>query len=405
MVISTSDQCDTFQVSIPDPLTSSISDIIRGTTTTIQFTGTSPAGNGEKIVISGVTTQQGEPGTTDQSYNGTYYIKYFEGDYELYTDSALTTPWDTTGYWPVTDPTNGTITWGHGEDLDAIHVADGVCVVYSSEAGKLYRSTDLINWTSFSVGGPYGVNDIYFGSVLSAATDTLASGEFEVVLNDDGSITFPTKTFKNWEDINETGPTLQLGNDPTSQVLITGPAPTDSNADARRLVIQGQQGYGGEGNSKGEGGDVYIWAGSGGDGGSLSNRGGGGDVKLRGGYGGTEGGYIRLESGDAQATNGTGGFLDLNAGNGVGTGGYGGDVNIRAGQGEVSTDRHGEVMVETYGGTWYFRKDGKLESPAGGDVGAELIGNGGFDGNNSQYTLYTDFHGTQTGGADNLTGL
>lgn len=190
MVISTSDQCDTFQVSIPDPLTSIIDDIIRGTTTIIEFTGATPAGDGEKIVISGVTTQEGNPGETDQSYNGTYYIKYNAGDYELYTDSALTTPWNTTTYWPVNTNT-GTITWGHGEDLDSIAIGDGVCVVYSGEADKLYRSTDLINWTAFSINGTYGVDDIYYGTRTTTTSNTLVNGDQEFTLNTDGSVTFP----------------------------------------------------------------------------------------------------------------------------------------------------------------------------------------------------------------------
>ncbi len=222
---------------------------------------------------------------------------------------------------------------------------------------------------------------------------SLINGSNQVVLEADGSLTFPTKTFKNWNDVNETGPTLQLGNDPASQVLITGPAPNNTYWDAQRIVIQGQQGYGGENNDKGEGGDVYIWAGSGGDGGSLQPRGDGGDVKLRGGLGGNNGGYIRIESGDAQAASGTGGFLDLNAGNAGTTGGTGGNVNINAGGGNsvggnVNIDAGqgdnlfggsvnisagygpteiGSVNIETGTGNWSFKPDGSF-SISGSEV-------------------------------------
>lgn len=201
-------------------------------------------------------------------------------------------------------------------------------------------------------------------AVTSVNGDSLINGSNEAVLNSDGSITLPTLTTVNWEDGTLSGPTLQMGNDPTvTEVVITGPTPTNDYSSARRLIIQGQQGFGGEGNSKGEGGDVYIWAGSGGDGGAIDPRGDGGDVKLRAGQGGNNGGYIRLESGDALAENGTGGFLDLNAGNASNTGGYGGHVNIRAGNGAGDGSLTGgnvRVYTNSGGGTWEFKPDGSF---------------------------------------------
>ena len=212
--------------------------------------------------------------------------------------------------------------------------------------------------------------DLYNTAASGGTGDSLVNGLNEVVLEADGSISFPTLSTINWEDGTLTGPTLQMGNDPTvTEVVITGPTPTNSYSSARRLIIQGQQGFGGENNSKGEGGDVYIWAGSGGDGGAIDPRGDGGDVKLRGGHGGIDGGYIRLESGDAQAENGQGGFLDLNAGNGYATGSNGGNVNIRAG---VGNQQDGQVSItgrqtniNTDGGTWNFDSNGSLSSPNG----------------------------------------
>jgi len=281
---------------------------------------------------------------------------------------------------------------------------------YTGDNGTTY-TYDGVKWVGRAAGGAAGTNSLQNGSYtvqvdvdghlvlpigsiikdtngdpVGVASDILTNGSNQVVLEADGSITFPTKTFKNWQDINETGSTLQLGNNPASQVLITGPEPTNTYSSAQRLVIQGQQGYGGENNSKGEGGDVYIWAGSGGDPGSIDPRGDGGDVKLRGGLGGNNGGYVRIESGDAQADNGYGGFLDLNAGNGGATGGTGGNVNINAGggnsvggnvnisagQGDNSTGGDvyinagygptsgGKVAIETGNGYWQFKPDGSF---------------------------------------------
>jgi hypothetical protein len=231
-------------------------------------------------------------------------------------------------------------------------------------------ATQVANRWSFKGNGdlqlPVGgdIVDSTGTSVLGGSGDRLVNGSNEAILNSDGSITFPTLSTINWEDTTLTGPTLQMGNDPTvNETVITGPTPTNDYSSASRVVIQGQQGFGGENNNKGEGGDVYIWAGSGGDAGSLSPRGDGGDVKLRGGFGGLNGGYIRLESGDAQAENGTGGFLDLNAGNALNTGGYGGHVNIRAGNGSGD----GAVTGGTVGiytnngfGDWKFKPDGSF---------------------------------------------
>lgn len=235
-------------------------------------------------------------------------------------------------------------------------------------------------------------------SVVSGASDRLVEGSNQVVLEADGSITFPTKTFKNWNDVDETGPTLQIGNDPTSQVLVTGPTPTNDNPNAQRLVIQGQQGYGGEDNNKGEGGDVYIWAGSGGDSGSVYPRGDGGDVKLRGGHGGNNGGYIRIESGDAQAENGIGGFVDINAGNASNTNGTGGSININAGSGAItggdinitsgpSSLTPGNVYVTTGNGGWQFKNDGS------------------FSLNFNEVHVATNNWGTTVGGGTGATGV
>lgn len=193
----------------------------------------------------------------------------------------------------------------------------------------------------------------------SSTTSRLVNGLKEAVLNSDGSITLPTMSTLDWDRRTLTGPTLQMGNDPTvADVVITGPTPNQANPNAVRLIIQGQEGFELPQAGGAEGGDVYIWAGHGGEGNSYSGN--GGDVKLRGGIGGTSGGYIRLESGNANAANGYGGFLDLNAGNATNSSGTGGNVNIRAGAGTLTS---GTVNINTNNKQWVFAPDGSLTLP------------------------------------------
>lgn len=142
-------------VSLPNPYTSTIIDIARnesgaGLPTTIDFTGGSiPYGDGEKITISGVTSATENGSTTEQSYNGSYYIKNNAGSYELYTDQACTQPWDTSTYWPISNDT-GTLTWSHGEYLDALGYANGHFYVGNDDE-QLFKSefdnSGNLTWT------------------------------------------------------------------------------------------------------------------------------------------------------------------------------------------------------------------------------------------------------------------
>lgn len=199
-------------------------------------------------------------------------------------------------------------------------------------------------------------------------------GGHQWTFTETGSLQLPYLVNTGWnESYSLDGPTLRLGgeNDPNEQVIITGPIPNNDSPSAQRLVIQGQVGYGGEGNNKGEGGDVYIWAGVGGAGGALAPQAGGGDVKVRGGQGGS-GGYVKVEGGDATGASGTGGAIEITAGsNPNATGGNGGDVLITAGSGNVGAGgNNGEVHVYTNGTTnhWYFDNGGTLHLPTGGDI-------------------------------------
>jgi hypothetical protein len=182
-------------VTIPNPYTASINDIVRnasgdGLPTTITFTvvtGNGPAADGEKIIISGVTSQP-EGGTTEQSYNGTYYIKNNNGSYELYRNPELTQPWDTSTYWPVNTDT-GTLTWSHGTWLDAAGVS-GDFVFVGNDDEQVFRSADFgLTWTQEQdVTGRY-FNDFAYGTFGSGGSlNELVNGAHTVVLDADGNL-------------------------------------------------------------------------------------------------------------------------------------------------------------------------------------------------------------------------
>ena len=214
-----------------------------------------------------------------------------------------------------------------------------------------------------------------------------------VTFNSNGSLNLPeglTLPYKNnmgYEiGYGLDGPTLQLSNDSENQVIVTGPAPTETYSNARRIVIQGQRGYGST-STQGEGGDVYIWGGVGGETNNNTegwNRGGGsgGDIKLRGGEGiNNYGGYIRIEAGNTAhfntSTTGDAGFVEITGGdvivdNAAGSS-RGGDIRITGGRAYSATTQSGVVQVITGGFAgqsgdkiWTFGNDGTLTVP--GDI-------------------------------------
>jgi hypothetical protein len=190
------------------------------------------------------------------------------------------------------------------------------------------------------------------------------------------------------------GPTLQLSSDSENQVIVTGPATTETYSNAQRIVIQGQRGYGST-STTGEGGDVYIWGGVGGE--SNNNTegwgyggGSGGDIKLRGGEGLNDyGGYVRIEGGNvahfSTSTTGNPGFVEISGGdvtveNAAGSS-YGGDVRITGGRAYSATTQSGVVQVITGGytngdvagdNTWEFGNDGTLTLPNGGNISSGM---------------------------------
>lgn len=257
---------------------------------------------------------------------------------------------------------NGTINWTNEGDLTIETLRpegyDGDCDV------NIYGADDV--W----IEAKGDEAEIKAFSDVRIASD---GGNHQWTFTKAGSLQLPNLNntgYQNGYGLN--GPTLRLGgeNDPNDQVIITGPVPDSNNANAQRLVIQGQRGFGDWNQpAAGEGGDVYIWGGTGGEGSSNGNYygGSGGDIKIRGGQGqNNEGGYVKIEGGSAADFNGgsnTGGRVEISGGDATGgANGNGGDVRIRGGR-KQNTGNNGEVYVST--GTnsefeWRFDNGGAL---------------------------------------------
>jgi hypothetical protein len=204
----------------------------------------------------------------------------------------------------------------------------------------------------------------------------------------DGGTIFPTLTVQRGDNPSGTisGQTLLFGS-ANSEAIISTPDGVAGNEYSQRLVINP-----GAGNNYGEGGDIYLWAGRGGDG-----SGSGGDIKIRGGQGGAntvggsggDGGYIRIDAGDAAYTGGNPGYIDITGGYSNTVGGYvnvtggqgaavGGDVKIYGGYGSATGGNvniwggasgngqvnEGQVNIQTGGNTWTFDSLGNLTLPA-----------------------------------------
>ena len=226
----------------------------------------------------------------------------------------------------------------------------------------------------------------------TTSTDYTWTFRFDGHLELPEGLSLPTQTNTGYEyDYTLAGPTLRLSNDSQNQVIVTGPATTEANPYAQRIVIQGQRGFGvweTETNTVGEGGDVYIWGGTGGESENWTGGrtgGSGGDVKLRGGQGQDhDGGYVRIEGGNTEIYNNTstgyGGFVEITGGDVVGQAGdpsdpsKGGNVIITGGRAYSASTQSGVVGIVTGGSTnpdvagenyWEFGNSGTLTLPEG----------------------------------------
>ena len=266
-----------------------------------------------------------------------------------------------------------------------------------------YYAVKFLQWTQNNNGGGFTwqrrlIDTTQLDEGLHFADGTVQTTA-GITLNSDGSFELPgglvlpyqsTTGYRIGYTLN--GQTLRLGNDSENEVIVTGPAATENNTYAQRIVIQGQRGYGST-STQGEGGDIYIWGGIGGEfngntDGWNPGGGSGGDVKLRGGEGiNNEGGYVRIEGGNIghfnTTTTGNAGFVEINGGdviveNAAGSS-YGGNVRITGGRAYSATTQSGVVQVITGG-------------ISNGDVVGDKIWTFGNDG----LTTFPDFDGTKT---------
>ena len=231
---------------------------------------------------------------------------------------------------------------------------------FSSGNTDYYRSNYI---------GPNGELTWDSDNGLRLHNGSTSGGNPVINANADGTITFPIVSGTDGDRNTLLGPTIKMGNNPSvNEVVITGPTPTETYPTARRIVIQGQEGWGpgfGSGTPYGAtGGDIDVWAGRGGEG--ADHAGLGGNVNLRGGPGGPLGGNISLLGGDAYDTDGVGGFLNFNAGNANNGGGIGGNIDVRAGYGSTTggaVNLHTAATGSTYNNNWTFGNDGTLNLP------------------------------------------
>ena len=349
---------------------SDISLVINPSTTNLSTTVTnviSNGGNPRSYVITLGTTNPGPIVVNDIDFNYNYIntigldIQGGEGDY-----FGMATGDDD-------------ITIRSGRDIDLI-AADDINIEAGSTFDLTYRNLDDQN--------PSDGIDI---RTLTTSTDYTWTFRFDGSLELPEGLALPTQTNKGYDlSTNLTGPTLRLSNDSQNQVIVTGPAATENNSYAQRIVIQGQRGYGST-STQGEGGDIYIWGGIGGETNDNSNGwnpggGSGGDVKLRGGEGLNDtGGYVRIEGGNvahfSTSTTGDAGFVEITGGDveedNDAVSSRGGDVRITGGRAYSATTQSGVVQVITGGttnpdvlgaNTWEFSNDGSLSLPAGGNI-------------------------------------
>jgi hypothetical protein len=256
----------------------------------------------------------------------------------VYTrDLAESTPtWKSPVVNPATDPY---IEYGMGFGIFAPDI-DPVLAIYVN-AGTLAKP-----FTQWSLNPPYGSTAPT--GVYTYLTLDVHAWQFGI----DGTIIFPTLTVERGDDPSNTitGQTLLFG-DSTQEAIISTPDGTTANSSSQRLVINPGKGYG-----SGEGGDIYLWAGRGGN-----ASGTGGDIKIRGGQGGAntgggsggDGGYIRIEAGDAASTGGDAGYVDIHGGLSTTSGGA---VNIRT------------ATTNTFNHAWQFGNNGTLTLPKASKV-------------------------------------
>jgi len=139
-------------ISIPLPYTNTVFSISNANPAVITWgMGNDASANNEKIVV----TLAGE-------YNGTYYVdtQPFAGTGVLYTDLAMTTALDASGFAAFT---SGTVTFSHGQYFDAAGASNSYYYIGNDDE-QVFRSSNGITWTQQAdFTGEY-FNDFAYGS-------------------------------------------------------------------------------------------------------------------------------------------------------------------------------------------------------------------------------------------------
>ena len=170
-------------VSIPKPYTATITAWTSAAESVITITGQAAENSNEKFTVTGSSVT---------AYNGTYYIN--TDNNKVYTNRAMTVPFDTTGLAAFTG--TATITWSHGKYIDALHYSNGIFYVGNDDEEFFISTNGGATWTetaSFNdnIDGPEGgyLNDIDSYGTVVADTTTVVSQDIAPIAGN-GSLWF-----------------------------------------------------------------------------------------------------------------------------------------------------------------------------------------------------------------------
>ena len=185
-VLASNDGGETWIGSVPLAYTDTLATATQASPCAVTFTDRSPAGQGEKIVISNANPSD---------YNGTYYVQNNLGTYELYVDNGGSTPLDSTLFGALV---SADVLWSHGQYIDSVGFGLEKFLVGNDDE-QLFTSTDLETWTKvddqseegFQYWNDFSFNATWGASGVSVETDRLINGSASLLLGSDGNVTFP----------------------------------------------------------------------------------------------------------------------------------------------------------------------------------------------------------------------
>jgi hypothetical protein len=190
-IIASNDGGDSFELSVPVWYEPEIQSITKQSPALIthEYIPNLTAASGERLILSGVLPNE---------YNGTYYLKLIRGsgfdDYQLFLDSGLTIPFDTTGFGDITQ--SGTVTFQHGPSLNFLLSIEGTLIGINRMFTTMI-TTNLLDWSTFG-GANQGVIHINaFAYQPSFQTQgvlqlsQLKNGPFMMSIDEEGRVLFP----------------------------------------------------------------------------------------------------------------------------------------------------------------------------------------------------------------------